>query len=279
VLSGVERDQAGRPTSARRRAVLDAVRGAGCPQGIAEVAARLGVHPNTVRFHLDALVARGEVVRSVDKPSGPGRPRTVYAARPGTDRGGVRRYQLLARMLLGGPAGARGGTRDAGEAEHGPVFGVGGPRADPAAAAAVLKGRAWGRHLVAPPPTRGGPPTEPQALGAVTAMLADLGFDPQPYDSGAAGADHRTDRIRLRHCPFLELAEEHGPIVCSLHLGLIQGALAGARAPLAATGIEPFAEPGACMAHLAPAPRPASAAAPAGTPAADPGSRPVPGSG
>jgi len=35
----------------------------------------------------------------------------------------------------------------------------------------------------------------------------------------------------------------------------MQGALAELRAPLAATGLEPFAEPDACVAHLAPAPQ------------------------
>jgi hypothetical protein len=102
-------------------------------------------------------------------------------------------------------------------------------------------------------------------------MLADLGFDPQPAGGGHADGDRHAsggmdgsghagggggadppDRIRLRHCPFLELAEEYGTVVCPLHLGLMQGALAELRAPVAATRLEPFAEPDACVAHLAP---------------------------
>ena len=59
--------------------------------------------------------------------------------------------------------------------------------------------------------------------------------------------------IRLRHCPFLELAEEYGDLVCRIHLGLMQGALAELRAPVTAAGLEPFAEPGACLARLEPA--------------------------
>jgi len=32
--------------------------------------------------------------------------------------------------------------------------------------------------------------------------------------------------VRLRHCPFLELAEGYDQLVCRVHLGLMQGALA-----------------------------------------------------
>ena len=217
----------------RRRAVLEALQAAATPQGVAKIAERLAVHPNTVRFHLDALVADGHVERTLADPSGPGRPRTVYAARRGMDRGGARSYRLLARMLLSRLAAA-GTSGDAG----------GQPDAE-TAAAVTETGRDWGRYLVEQlPPSH--PPTGSEAVGRLTAMLADLGFDPQPVGSGAV------DRIRLRHCPFLELAEEYGRIVCPLHLGLMQGALAELRAPVAATRLEPFAEPGACLAHLTP---------------------------
>jgi predicted ArsR family transcriptional regulator len=210
--------------SERRRAVLDAVQAADAPLGVTEVADRLDVHPNTVRFHLDALVTQGRVERAVEQPSGPGRPRTVYAPQPGMDRGGTRRYQLLARMLLSQLAST-------------------GPGID---AAATDAGRAWGRYLIEHvPPSR--QLTADEAVGRLAAMLDDLGFDPQVGDDGEMPGP-----VRLRHCPFLELAEEYGTIVCPLHLGLIQGALAELRAPVEATRLEPFAEPNACLAHLAP---------------------------
>ncbi|MBY8881984.1 helix-turn-helix domain-containing protein [Streptomyces sp. PLK6-54] len=225
----------------RRRAVLDVLRAAAAPQGVVEVAERLAVHPNTVRFHLDALVADGHVERILEEPSGPGRPRTVYAARGGMDRGGARSYRLLARMLLSHLA-APAGNGDAGSAADAREP----SRAETAAVTAT--GRGWGRHLVERlPPSR--KPTADDAVERLTAMLADLGFDPEPQAAAA-------DPIRLRHCPFLELAEEYGRIVCPLHLGLMQGALAELGAPVAATRLEPFAEPGACLAHLTrPTPR------------------------
>ncbi|MFE1432992.1 helix-turn-helix transcriptional regulator [Streptomyces griseoaurantiacus] len=218
--------QEGAPLSPRRLAVLDAVRDAGAPVGIAEVAERLGVHPNTVRFHLDALVTQGRVERTVEQPSGPGRPRTVHTVRHGMDRGGARHYRLLARMLVSRLAS----TAPAAEA----------------AAEATEAGRAWGRHLVErfPPGRR---PTVRASVARLTAVLDELGFAPR--------ADGETDgpaAIRLRHCPFLELAEEYRGVVCPLHLGLMQGALAELGAPVEATRLEPFAEPDTCVAHLAP---------------------------
>jgi len=202
------------------------LRAAPAPLGVAAVAERMGVHPNTVRFHLDALVAEGLVESGTEAPSGPGRPRTAYSARPGMDRGGERGYPLLARMLL-----SRWASADPAEAR----------------AEAVETGRAWGRFLVDPlPPFER--PTAERSAARLVGLLDDMGFAPRP--EGAPGPDGPPARIRLRHCPFLELAEEYGRLVCPLHLGLMQGALTGLGAPLTVTGLEPFAEPDSCLAHL-----------------------------
>ncbi len=206
------------------------LRAAPAPLGVAAVAERMGVHPNTVRFHLDALVAEGLVESGTEAPSGPGRPRTAYRARPGMDRGGARGYPLLARMLL-----SRWASADPAEAR----------------AEAEETGRAWGRFLVDEPPFEPPPfepPTAERAAARLVGLLDDMGFAPRP--EGASGPDAPPTRIRLEHCPFLELAEEYGRLVCPLHLGLMQGALSGLGAPLTATGLEPFAEPDFCLAHL-----------------------------
>lgn len=210
-------------TGPRRARVLQALREADVPLGVTEVAAQTGVHVNTARFHLDALVAGGSAVRAVEEPSGAGRPRAVYAPRPGMNRGGTRSYRLLAQILLSNLSSA---GPDAGET-------------------ARQTGRAWGGFL-------SGPPAPFQRLSAgqavtrLTALLDDLGFDPEP----GPGQPGPAAVIRLRHCPFLELAEEYGDLVCRIHLGLMQGALAELRAPVTAAGLEPFAEPGACVARL-----------------------------
>lgn len=206
----------------RRAEVLDALRSSGAPLGVTEVAERIGVHANTVRFHLDALTAEGEVVRTLEQPSGPGRPRAVYAARPGMNRGGIRSYRLLAQILLSQLSSSGGGAEKA----------------------ATQAGRDWGRFLAdRPPPYQR--LTGEQATSRLVALLADLGFAPEAQTAGP-----EPEVIRLRHCPFLELAEGYGQLVCRVHLGLMQGALAELRTPVTATGLTPFAEPGACLAHL-----------------------------
>jgi len=206
----------------RRAEVLDVLRAAGAPLGVADVAERIGIHVNTVRFHLDALVAEGAVVRALEQPSGPGRPRAVYAPRPGMDRGGTRSYRLLAQILLSHLSSA---GPDAGEA-------------------ARQAGRAWGGFLAdrAPPFQH---LTGEEATARLTALLAGLGFAPEP-----GGDVPVPEVIRLRHCPFLELAEGDGQLVCRIHLGLMQGVLVELRAPVTAARLEPFAEPDACLAHL-----------------------------
>ena len=206
----------------RRAAVLEALRSSDDPLGVTELAEQLGIHPNTVRFHLDALVAQGLVDRRLEEPSGRGRPRTVHAPHPGMDRGGRREYHLLAKILLS----QLSTNPDAG-------------------AAAEAAGRNWGGYLVEHiPPSR--QPGVAEATQRLTAMMTDLGFAPEPDGDPA-------DRIRLRHCPFLELAEEYSSTLCPLHLGLMRGALTEIRAPITATSLEPFAEPDVCIVHLSPA--------------------------
>lgn len=61
----------------------------------------------------------------------------------------------------------------------------------------------------------------------------------------------RAREIRLRHCPFQNLAEQHGEVICSVHLGLMQGALSAMRAPVSVDRLDPFVEPDLCVAHLA----------------------------
>ena len=213
--------------SERRQQVLDAIQRAPEPMGASEIANRIGVHTNTVRFHLGALVGDGIVERVPDTPSGPGRPRAAYRARAGLARGSARRYRALAEILLGHLSAT----------------------SDDPAAAATAAGLAWGAHLV-PRPGPFHKITRDDAVHRLTAMLADLDFAPEPV----AGDHGPPDRIRLRHCPFLELAEPHRDLVCPLHLGLMQGALTELRAPVAVTALTPFAEATACLAHLTPSP-------------------------
>lgn len=211
----------------RHAEVLDVLRNAGTPLGVADVARQLGIHVNTARFHLDALAADGEAVTTVEAPSGPGRPRTVYSPRPGMDRGGIRRYRLLAQILLSHLSSAGEG----------------------AAATATQAGRAWGSFLIGRPPPFQHLSGE-AAVTRLSALLDELGFDPETEPDTAEPETTVPALIRLRHCPFLELAEGNDRLVCRVHLGLMQGALEELRTPVRAARLEPFAEPSACLARL-----------------------------
>jgi predicted ArsR family transcriptional regulator len=231
------RDPGGAPAVGESRAqVLDVLRAAADEgAGVREVAEQTGLHSNTARFHLDSLVKDGLAERGTEGGGRPGRPRTVYraAASPRVPADS-RSYQLLARMLTGLVT----------EALPHP------------AAAAVSAGEEWGRYL-ADTPSPGQRIDAAEAVRRLTRVLADVGFAPGPpgadADPDADGDGPSAQVVPLRHCPFREVAEEHREVVCSLHLGLMRGALKEVRAPVAVDRLQPFVEPSLCLAHLVPA--------------------------
>jgi predicted ArsR family transcriptional regulator len=213
---------AGAPLGQSRAHVLDLLRAAGSPAGVRDIADQAGLHPNTARFHLDALVDAGLAARAPKERTTPGRPSMAYRAVAGGEPMGRRRYRLLAEMLTSLIAGML-------------------PKPGEAAGEA---GREWGRYLTEPPP-----PYQRldagEAVERLTATMAEIGFAPEAVTDGTQY------QLRLRQCPFREVAENHQDVVCQLHLGLMQGALAQMRAPVTADRLQPFAEPGLCIAYLA----------------------------
>lgn len=177
----------------RRRAVLRALCASRVPMSIAAIAGKLGVHPNTVRFHLDNLVADGQVERVEPGRGRPGRPPLMFRAVRRTDSTGTRRYRLLAEILASGLAAERDSR-----------------------VMALSAGRAWGRQLEAPP---AGADTE-ETIDHLVAVLDDLGFAPERR------ASNGRQQVGLRHCPFLELAETQAGVVCPVHLRDHAGSLA-----------------------------------------------------
>jgi predicted ArsR family transcriptional regulator len=203
----------------RRADVLGALRQAGRPCSAAETATATGLHLNTARFHLDALVAEGLAERRAEPREVPGRPRILDTA--GGQVPGPRSYTLLAEMLTGLVASLP---------DAGPV--------------AIDAGKAWGRHLVerAAPSERVDPA---EAIARVGRVLDAIGFQPE-----VAPTAKKETEIRLRHCPFREVAERHTDVVCAVHLGLMQGALEELHAPIRATALEPLVTPDLCIARL-----------------------------
>lgn len=63
-----------------RVAILDFVESAQDPVRVEDISAAVGLHPNTVRGHLDSLLAAGRISRIPDERSTRGRPHWLYSA-------------------------------------------------------------------------------------------------------------------------------------------------------------------------------------------------------
>lgn len=201
--------------------VLEALQAA--PQGLtlAQLSGSMSLHPNTVREHLDALTATALVRRSKAAPDGRGRPAWVYVAAPPTAGSPAQEYAGLATTLA------------AALHQHSPR-----PAHDARAA-----GRQWGLELAAGVPTPPGTPAV-RPRRALLEMLDRLQFAPSSKAWGGP--------VRLTRCPLLDAAGRYPDVVCSVHQGLVEGALAHWGDATTSVRLEPFAEPGACLLHLTP---------------------------
>ncbi|ETB53679.1 transcriptional regulator, partial [Mycobacterium avium subsp. paratuberculosis 10-8425] len=83
-----------------------------------------------------------------------------------------------------------------------------------------------------------------QAIAQLVDVLDELGFAPERRVIDGE------QQVGLRHCPFLELAENSSNVVCPVHLGLMQGAMETWGAPVSVDRLDPFVEPDLCLAHL-----------------------------
>jgi predicted ArsR family transcriptional regulator len=187
---------------------------------ITAIADELGVHPNTVRFHLDTLVSDRRVERVEPGRKRPGRPPLMFRAVRQMDPGGPRHYRVLAEILASSIAAERD------------------PRAK-----AVAAGRTGGRRWESAAPQRKKIGTK-GSIDRLVGVLDELGFEPERRKSGGE------QQIGLRNCPFLELAEARTDVVCPIHLGLMQGVLESLEAPVGVDRLDAFVEPDLCLAHL-----------------------------
>ena len=172
---------------ARRDVILVLLRASAEPRSIASVADELGVHPNTVRFHIDALARAGRVEQVLGDSAGRGRPPILFRASRRMDPTGPTNYRLLAGILTGYVAG----------------------HPDAAAVAAQL-GRSTSPALM-PSSAPHRAPSKTRAVTELVELLAELGFEPEPADGP------RTREIRLRHCPFQEPGRttRRGDLLCA----------------------------------------------------------------
>jgi predicted ArsR family transcriptional regulator len=217
--------------STPRAAILEAL--VDQPQActVAALSALIRQHPNTIREHLDGLSGLGLVLRTRAATQRRGRPAWLYSAAPGVGSDpGAREYAALASTLAAHLAQTSSQ-----------------PGAD-----AIEAGRSWGRELVrdsrsnqGQDSSRAGSPGAVAARREVVTLLDGLGFAPS--------ADARVSVVKLRRCPLIEAAHRNQQVVCSVHLGMVRGALEALGADPARTertALQPFSEPGACRLDL-----------------------------
>jgi predicted ArsR family transcriptional regulator len=210
--------------STSRTHILKLLRSSSTPLDVAQIAAEVALHPNTVRFHLRVLVDAGLACCRTDPQGCTGRPRLVYAPLYTPDPTGAggecpEGFQLLADILAGYLATSS--TIPAQEAEK--------------------AGQAFARRHHQPPAAD---VSADDAVRHVIATFAELGFDPELVPDGG------DVQIRLRACPFGALAGKYPEVVCAMHLGLLRGCLAQLGAPLTARQLRPLVNPHLCIAHL-----------------------------
>lgn len=206
------------PLSPARARVLSAVASLGGdarPVTLTEISDLLGGHPNTSRQHLDALTANGLLDVSDIARSMSGRRPHGYTL---TEAG---------RLSLAPSSGD--GYREIVEAvvAHHKARGRGPEEAR-------MIGQVWGEQRAAT--------LQPAAAadpgGAVTDMLAMLGFDPAPAPDG--------DGLLLRSCPLHSIAKENPDFACALHQGMVTGVVRRLGGTSHGVRLLPFDHPHGC---------------------------------
>jgi predicted ArsR family transcriptional regulator len=180
------------------------------PTGRDEAAAAAGIGRPLAAYHLDRLVDLGLLTATYQRPEGrsgrgAGRPSKLYSRSAHEFAVTVppREYELAARLLAA--------------AVEGDTAGCSGAALDQAA-------RLYGASL-ASHSQRGVSPGR-----ALQTALAGHGFEPWSDEAGT---------IRLRNCPFHQLAKLHPHLICGMNLALIDGLIDALGAPAMHAALDP----------------------------------------
>lgn len=212
--------------------VLAALTASG-PSTAAELASRMGQHANTVREHLDALVALGLTTRERESPAGRGRPAYRYAAVSASPEGAAYRVfleALVEEFVATGPVERA--------IELGRRASLTPPRSEYAAPPSAPSSAPSARTKSA---------TRQRLSRALADAMDGLGFTTEELPRGRG--------LRLLTCPLIDVATRHAAVVCGFHQGMLQSMAAHAGADPSTVALTPFAEPGACVVRLGPAAR------------------------
>lgn len=232
MLDGLERDAEalGALEDELRRKLYVFVRAAGRPVSRDEAATATGISRKLAAFHLDKLVDRGLLTHSYARPpgrGGRGAGRTAKYYRPSDRQIDVtipeRRYDLMGSVFLRALR-----SQEPGETGE-----------DAARRAAEETGLEMGRterqrRAIAPP----GPE---RALTVTTEVLEKTGYEPYRDDRGC---------VRLRSCPFHDLAEQERDLVCGMNERLIEGVVRGLGNETLDVVLDPV--PGQCCVRIDP---------------------------
>ncbi|TFC06506.1 hypothetical protein E3O42_01750 [Cryobacterium adonitolivorans] len=197
-----------------RRRVLGLLTAAAEPLDAVTVAAGIGLHVTTARFHLEQLEAAGLVERQVARSGERGRPHVLFspvAAPLPADDAQQQLTQALASVI--------------------------GEDADRGRARSVRAGEHWSAQYAA---GVDGPVTD--VMPPLLRVLAEIGFEPQ--------LRVEDNTIALPACPFRAEARANPDVVCSVHLGLIKGLVRELGHDASGIRLLPFVQPHLCLVEM-----------------------------
>jgi predicted ArsR family transcriptional regulator/uncharacterized protein (DUF2249 family) len=216
-------------SSPKRVHILEVISASPTPLSAEDLSDLLGLHINTVRSHITVLVDAGLITQNIVKLKRPGRPSVNYLSKA-NDKDMPSNYDFMATVLVSELA-----TKPYGQE------------------VALNAGKQWGKYLT--PQVKPGTTTSiREGTKILNDLLNKIGFeasaDSQIKREGLKANNRDSivknqeskrlnsivlkskrsvkskkpiDQIRLNRCPFRQVAVEYSNIVCSLHLGLING--------------------------------------------------------
>lgn len=196
---------------ATRARILELLREASEPLTVEALCGRTALHTNTVRGHLEVLLAGNFVTRERGPAKGRGRPPWLYSAVRSQDPETLDELKDAIRADLA--------------------------EADDATIAEEAAAR-WAdiEMMSSDAQIR----SNADSVAAATVALSQAGFHAAESPSG--------DRIEITHCPYVDFVSEH-PVICEIHTALLTEVLdrAGQEVTLGRMDIW---TPGTCTAHL-----------------------------
>lgn len=168
------------------------------PLSTSDIAQTLGLHPNTVRPHLERMREIGLLDVEADSRGSVGRPQHRYFLTDDAPTLGLEpsSYRLLATLLAGVASNGRPVPDE--------VAAIGRQRGRLAASERADDTRPVGTRAAA-------------CLRGLVAELSELGFDP------VVSNDADTTTVAFSRCPFADLAAVFPDLVCHLHRGIVEG--------------------------------------------------------